>query len=106
MFRDLCGQILGLAAVLVSAAFFGLALGKPSAVARAAAGGYSFDGGTAGERAAVHAALGASSFDWSLVPGRVTIHITRGGSSYSTRGEIWLSAKMLHPRPSARESGR
>jgi hypothetical protein len=101
MFKDLCGQILGFAAVLVSAGFLGLALVNPPAVAQAAAGGYSFDGGTAGERAAVHAALGASSFDWSLVPGHVTIHIMRGGSSYATRGEIWLSAKLLHRGRSA-----
>ena len=99
MFKDLCGQILGLAAVFVSAAFLGLALVNPPAVAQAAAGGYSFDGGTGGERAAVPAALGASSFDWSLVPGHVTIHITRGGTLYAGRGEIWLSAKRCWPGP-------
>jgi hypothetical protein len=95
MFKDLCGQILGLAAVLVAALFLGLALVDGSSVAQAASGGYTFDGGTARERATVHAALGASSFDWSIVPGHVTIHITAGGSSYATRGEIWLSSKLL-----------
>jgi hypothetical protein len=95
MFRGLCGQILGLAAVLAAAVFLGYALVNPPATAQAATGGYVFDGGTAGERATVRHALGASTFDWSLVPGRVTIHITRGGDSYAIRGEIWLSAKLL-----------
>jgi hypothetical protein len=95
MFRGLCGQILGFAAVLIAASFLGLALLEGPASAQAAAGGYTFDGGNARQRAVVHAALGASRFDWSLVPGHVTIHITQGGSSYATRGEIWLSAKLL-----------
>jgi hypothetical protein len=95
MFRGFCGHLLGLAAVLVATAFLGLALLDGSSTAQAAAGGYSFDGGSARERAVVHAALGASSFDWSLVPAQVTIHITRGGSSYSTPGNIWLSEKLL-----------
>jgi hypothetical protein len=94
MFRRLCGQILGFAAVLGATAFLGLALLNTPATA-AAPGGYTFDGGTAQQRAVVHAALGASSFDWSLVPAHVTIHITRGGSSYATPGQIWLSGKLL-----------
>jgi hypothetical protein len=95
MFRGFCGQILSLVAVLVATAFLGLALLDGPATAQAAAGGYSFDGGSARERAVVHAALGVSTFDWSLVPAHVTIHITRGGGSYSTPGEIWLSEKLL-----------
>ncbi|HEY6151377.1 MAG TPA: hypothetical protein VIW19_12725 [Gaiellaceae bacterium] len=95
MVRGLCGHILGLAAVLSAAALLGVALLNGPTAAQAAAGGYTFAGGNARERAVVHAALGASSFDWSLVPAHVTIHITRGGNSYSTRGEIWLSATLL-----------
>jgi hypothetical protein len=95
MLKGICGQILGLAAVLLAAVFLGVALLNSPASAQAAAGGYTFDGGTSRERAVVHAALGASSFEWSLVPGHVTIHITRGSGSYSTKGNIWLSAKLL-----------
>jgi len=95
MVRGLCGHILGLAAVLGAAALLGGALLNGPNAAQAAGGGYAFDGGNARERAVVHAALGASTFDWSLVPAHVTIHITRGGNSYATRGEIWLSGKLL-----------
>jgi hypothetical protein len=95
MFRGFCGHILGLAAVFGAAALLGVAFLNGPNAAQAAAGGYSFDGGNARERATVHAALGASTFDWSLVPAHVTIHITPGGNCYATRGEIWLSGKLL-----------
>jgi len=95
MFKDLCGKILGFAAVFGAAALLGIALLDGASTAQAASGGYSFDGGSAQERAVVRAALGASMFDWSLVPAHVTIHITRGRSSYARPGEIWLSGKLL-----------
>jgi hypothetical protein len=64
--------------------------------AQATGGDYVFDGGTAKQRTQVRAALNASSFNWSLVPEQIEIHIAPIGQSYSTRGEIWLDAKLLN----------
>jgi hypothetical protein len=64
--------------------------------AHAGGGRYSISGGTQAERRQVTHALEASAFDWGLVPGRVTIHIVGPlAVSHSTRGEIWLDARLL-----------
>jgi hypothetical protein len=78
--------------MLLTAAVVALLL--PGA-ATAAGGSYTFDAGTAAERATVHSALEASSFDWGLVPATVTIHIQRGHASEASRGEIWIDADLL-----------
>jgi hypothetical protein len=57
---------------------------------------YSFDGGSKAEWAVIRSALAASAFDWSLIPGHVTIHIHRRGFCSASKGEIWLSAALLH----------
>ncbi|MGB2876164.1 MAG: hypothetical protein WBB76_11915 [Gaiellaceae bacterium] len=93
--RGFCGQICALMAVAAAAAFLGLAAFQFPTEARAARSSYSFDGGTSGERATVRRALAASAFHWEVVPGHVTIHILRRGGCGATKGQIWLSAKML-----------
>ena len=63
--------------------------------AHASGGRYSFDGGTAYERAQVRQALNVSAFDWNIVPGTVTIHIAGIPNSVAGSGEIWLDAGLL-----------
>ena len=63
--------------------------------ALAGGGDYVFDGATPAQQAQVRAGLEASSFDWELVGARVTIHVRRDIVSHSTRGHIWLDARLL-----------
>ena len=76
----------------VTAVLCALAL-APSALA--SGGNYTFDGGSANERAQVTQALDASSFPWGIVPGPITIHILRGVPSHAAPGQIWLDASLL-----------
>jgi hypothetical protein len=62
----------------------------------AAGGTYSFAGGTATEQATVRNALHASSFDWGLLPQAVVVHIGAYGDSYSTYGNVFVDASLLH----------
>lgn len=78
---------------LLLAALIG-ALALPGG-AFARGGDYVFEGATSVERAQVRAALDASSFDWGLVGARITIHVRRDIVSHSTRGHIWLDARLL-----------
>jgi hypothetical protein len=69
--------------------------------ALAVGGSYTFDGGSAADRATVRAALGASEFDWSVVPGSVVVHILPGAWPHATPGEIWLDPVLLRTGPFA-----
>jgi len=83
------------AVVAAAAALLALAVPRPPARAEAIRPGYSFDGGTARERATVRAALAASGFDWRAVPAEVTIHVIPGGGCSAVPGQIWLGSEML-----------
>ena len=61
----------------------------------AAGGSYTFDGGTAFQRAQVRQALDASSFSWGLIPATIAVHIGPYSDSYSTYGNVYLDASLL-----------
>jgi hypothetical protein len=63
--------------------------------ALAGGGDYVFDRATSSQQSQVRAALEASSFDWDLVGARITVHVRRDIVSHSTRGHIWLDARLL-----------
>jgi hypothetical protein len=88
-------RLCALTLVALASVLFAFALIHAPAEARASGAGYTFDGGTAAERATVRKALAASAFDWSLVPGEVAIHIVPGGSAHASKGQIWLGAGLL-----------
>ena len=61
----------------------------------AAGGRYTFDGGTATQRAAVRDALDASSFDWDVLPEPVVVHIAPVDGSYAEPRHVYIDGALL-----------